>query len=103
MANVAKFSIKDIGHVCAHFERSVKPGHYRNLDIDSTRTCVKENLGPKRPEGQVKYVKKMLDSISHAKRKDLVCMCSIVVNAPKTLPSQMHDKFFKETYGFLCV
>ena len=102
LANVAKFSLKEIGHVCAHFERTVKPGHYSNLDIDSSKTIHNENLAPHRPEGQVKYVKKMLDNISHAKRKDLVCLCSIVVNVPKDLPAQMHEKFFRETYKFLC-
>ena len=99
--NIKKFSLKDCGHVCAHYERSVPKGHYSNTDIDESKTYQNYNLGPERAEGQVNYIKRLLSQVSHAKRKDLVCMCSVVVNAPTTLAANMHEKFFDLSYDFL--
>ena len=101
MANIAKFTLKACGHVCAHFERSVVHGHYSNKDIDESKTQYNVNLAPERPGGQINYIRNLLSQVSHAKRKDLVCMCSVVVNAPSTLPVNMHDRFFRLTYDFL--
>ncbi len=99
--NVAKFTLKACGHVTVHFERGVTPGHYSNSDIDEDKTEQNYNLAPNRENGQVGYIKELLDRIDHANRKDLVVMCSVVVDAPRNLPADMHDKFFEETYKFL--
>lgn len=101
MANVAKFSIGDCGHVCAHFERSVAPGHYSNEDIDENKTKNNYNLCNAERPGQVNYIKQKLNEIPHANRKDLVCMCSVVLDAPKSLPDNMHEAFFQKSYEFL--
>ena len=38
MANMKKFSdMKDIGHLCAHYERSVQNDNYGNPDIDKSK------------------------------------------------------------------
>ena len=99
--NVAKYSLTDCGHVCAHFERSVSPGHYSNTDIDASKTANNYNLCKAERSGQVKYIKEKLDEIPHAKRKDLVCLCSVVLNAPKSLPQELHTEFFERAYEFL--
>ncbi len=101
MAHVAKFSASACGHVCAHYERNVKSGHYSNKNIDESRTEMNYNLGPDREKGQTEYIRGLLDEIDHVKRKDLVCMCSIVVDAPRTLSDDMHTRFFELTYDFL--
>ncbi len=99
--NVAKFSLQKCGHVLAHFERSVKPGHYSNKDIDPNRTNQNENLCRQPRPKQIDYIKEKLNTVQHANRKDLVCMCSIVLDAPDTLPVNLHDRFFELSYEFL--
>ena len=99
--NVAKFSLKDCGHVCAHFDRSVKPGHYTNQNIDPCKTKNNYNLCKAYRHSQVKYIKEKLEEIPHTKRKDLVCMCSVVLNAPDSLPQELHTEFFHKAYNFL--
>ncbi len=99
--NVAKFSLTQCGHVCAHFERSVTPGHYSNEEIDENRTGNNYNLCRNSRPNQVDYIKQKLDEIPHANRKDLVCMCSIVLDAPKSLPEELHESFFEKSYEFL--
>lgn len=98
--NVAKFVMSDCGHVCAHYERAVKPGHYSNKDIDEAKIHMDYNLGPKREIKQTEYIKQMLSEIDHVHRKDLVVMATIVLNAPKTLPYDQHERFFKLSYQF---
>lgn len=104
MANLRKFSdMKDIGHLCAHYERSVSPGHYGNLDIDETKLDDdKTNLAPERGK-QTDYIKEQIKKIMGEKklRKDAVRMCCWVVNAPKNLPEEKKTEFFQEVYNFL--
>lgn len=47
MANMRKFSdMKDIGHLCAHYERSVQNDNYGNPDIDKSKLPLDHiNLG----------------------------------------------------------
>lgn len=104
MANMRKFSdMKDIGHLCAHYERSVPAGHYTNPDIDETKIkddC--ENLAPDRGK-QTDYIKEQIKKImdSRTLRKDAVRMCCWIVDTPKGLPEEKKKEFFKETYNFL--
>ncbi len=99
--NVKKYALSDCGHVTQHYERRVRPGHYSNQDIDDTKTKLNYNLGPKRDITQVSFIKKALNELPHAKRKDLVCMASVVLNAPDDLNKSMHERFFEESYRFL--
>lgn len=99
MANVEKFNMSAVGHVCAHFAREAD--NYSNENIDEDLTWTNYNLAPDREVSQVEFVKKMLDEIPHAKRKDLCVMSSWCVTAPKTLPATQHERFFQLTYDFL--
>lgn len=104
MANVKKFSdMKDIGHLCAHYERSVANDNYGNKDIDKNRLEEdRENLAPNRGK-QTDYIKQKIEEIADGKtiRKDAVRMCCWVVDTPKNLPEEKYQEFFRETYDFL--
>ena len=99
MANVEKFTLAQIGHVCAHMAREHE--HYSNQNIEELLSWTNYNLAPERNLSQVEYVKSKLDEISHAKRKDLCVMGSWVITAPKTLSEAHHERFFDLTYKFM--
>ncbi len=105
MANLRKFQyMEDIGHLCAHYERSVAKGHYSNEDIDQDKLDDdRTNLAPDRNMKQTEYINEKISEImgDRTLRKDAVRMACWVVNAPRTLPDEMHEEFFKETYNFL--
>lgn len=104
MANMRKFSdFKDIGHLCAHYERSVEKGHYGNPDINQERLEEdKINLAPDRGK-QTNYIKAKIDEVMEGRtlRKDAVRMCCWIVDAPANLPEEKKEAFFKATYEFL--
>lgn len=104
MANVKKFSdMRDIGHLCAHYERSVAKGHYGNKDINEERLEEdKKNLAPERGK-QTDYIKEKIQEIMEERtlRKDAVRMCCWVVDAPKRLPEEKKEAFFQTVYDFL--
>lgn len=104
MANMRKFSsMKDIGHLCAHYERSVAKGHYGNPDIDEDKLEADHtNLAPARQK-QTDYIKEKIEEIMDGRtlRKDAVRMCCWVVDAPANLPEEKKEAFFKATYDFL--
>ena len=104
MANVKKFSdMRDIGHLCAHYERSVVKGHYGNKDINEERLGEdKTNLAPNRGK-QTSYIKAKIEEIMDGRtlRKDAVRMCCWVVDAPKGLSEEKKTVFFQATYDFL--
>ena len=82
--------MRDIGHLCAHYERSVKSGHYSNPDIDKERLEEDHtNLAPDRGK-QTSYIKAKIEEIMDGRtlRKDAVRMCCWVVDAPKGLPEE---------------
>lgn len=99
MANVEKFTMAQIGHVCAHMARD--HDHYSNQNIEELLSWSNYNLAPHRELSQVDYIKAKLDEIPHAKRKDLCVMGSWCVTAPKTLSEAHHERFFELTYKFL--
>lgn len=104
MAHVKKFKKEALGHVCAHLERSVEPGHYGNKNIDQARLaedCV--NLAPAREGGQITYIKQQTNAIMGVRtlRKDAVRMCCWVVTAPKDFPKEREPIFFQTAYDFL--
>ncbi len=99
--HIDKYSMTQCGHLCAHFERSVRAGHYSNENIDSSRTHLNENLCKANRPNQIDYIRKMLDTVPHVNRKDLVVMGSIIVDAPKNLDEGLHDVFFALAYDFL--
>lgn len=99
-----KFSdMKDIGHLCSHYERSVAKGHYGNPDIDEERLEEdKTNLAPDRGK-QTDYIKAKIEEIMDGRtlRKDAVRMCCWIVDAPANLPEEIKPAFFQATYNFL--
>lgn len=105
MANMRKFNdMRKIGHLCAHYERSVKPGHYGNKEIDQERLsedCV--NLAPARDGGQTAYIKRQIAEVMGTRtlRKDAVKMCCWVVTVPENFSKEKEQKFFRATYDFL--
>ncbi len=127
MANMKKFrDFKDIGHLLAHYERSVEKGHYGNEDIDQDKLHLDhENLAPTRfkmmkdSDGlsvpklddngnpiqikQTEYLKEKIEEVmgDRTLRKDAVKMCCWVIDAPKTLPVEKRANFFREAYNFL--
>ena len=78
MANMKKFSdMKDIGHLCAHYERSVQNDNYGNQDIDKSKLPLDHtNLAPDRGK-QTDYIKAQIEKIMDGRtvRKDAVKMC----------------------------
>lgn len=105
MANMKKFSdMRDIGHLCAHYERSVQPGHYGNKDIDQARLEEdRVNLAPVREGGQTAYIKRKIAEVmgDRTLRKDAVKMCAWVVDAPQNLPKEKEAEFFQAAYEFM--
>ena len=104
MANMKKFSdMKDIGHLCSHYERSVAKGHYGNPDIDEDKLEEDHtNLAPDRGK-QTDYIKAKIEEIMDGRtlRKDAVRMCCWIVDAPANLPEDKKEKFFQTAYNFL--
>ena len=104
MANMRKFAdMRAIGHLCAHYERSVEAGHYGNEDIDQSRLHEdRVNLAPDRGK-QTDYIKQQIAEVMDGRtlRKDAVRMCCWIVDAPVTLPPEREPEFFKATYDFL--
>lgn len=104
MANMRKFAdMRAIGHLCAHYERSVAAGHYGNKDIDQSRLHDdRVNLAPDRGK-QTDYINHQIAEVMDGRtlRKDAVRMCCWIVDAPATLPPEREPEFFKATYDFL--
>lgn len=98
-----KSDMKDIGHLCSHYERSVAKGHYGNPDIDEDRLEEdKTNLAPDRGK-QTDYIKAQIENIMDGRtlRKDAVKMCCWIVDAPATIPEEKKEIFFQTAYNFL--
>ena len=104
MANIQKYSdLKDIGHLCKHYERSAE--NYSNTKIDKERTEKNYNLAPERVGKQTDYIKEKIKEIelSNGKtlRKDAVKMVTCIVDAPKNIDKKNIEKFFQLSYRFL--
>ena len=102
MAHMEKFNMEAASHMFGHYERSSRIHQYSNSEIDKERSGENYNLGPEREEGQSAYVRKKLEEIAHANRKDLVVMSTLLITEPKDLPREYREEFFKATYAF-CV
>lgn len=103
MAHLQKYSaMQEIGHLCAHYERTVPSGHYSNKDIHEEKIIDDYNLAPDRG-AQTDYIKAKIKEISAERklRKDAVRMACWIVNAPENLPEEKKEAFFELTYKFL--
>ena len=104
MPQVTKFRKEELGHICAHLERSVASGHYGNKNIDPARLNEdRVNLAPEREGGQVTYIKQQINEIMGVRtlRKDAVRMACWVIDAPKSLSKETEPEFFRAAYDFL--
>lgn len=105
MAHVAKYTRGALGHMFAHYERAKgKDNEYikfGNENIDTSKSHLNYNLGPKRNISQGDFVKKRCNEVKCLNRKDVNVMCSWVITAPKDLDLKQQKKFFIESYKFL--
>lgn len=101
MANVEKYGRGSIGLLFGHYDRSTGE-KISNQDIDSNRTHLNYNLAEQdQPQSQLDYIRQRLGEVKVSKRKDVNVMCSWAITAPKDLPEQDLELFFKESYSFL--
>lgn len=105
MAHVAKYTRGALGHMFAHYERAKgKDNEYikfGNENIDTSKSHLNYNLGPKRNISQGDFVKKRCNEVKCLNRKDVNVMCSWVITSPKDLDLKQQKKFFIESYKFL--
>ena len=101
MAHVAKYTRGALGHMFAHYERAKgKDNEYikfGNENIDTSKSHLNYNLGPKRNISQGDFVKKRCNEVKCLNRKDVNVMCSWVITAPKDLDLKQQKKFFIES------
>lgn len=104
MAHIQKFQQHALGHMCKHFERALdangEPIKYGNQNIDLTRSHLNYNLAPER-DNQYGFIMDRCKEAYCLKRKDVNLMCSCIVTAPKDLPAEEHERFFRASYDFL--
>lgn len=105
MAHAMKMTKGACGHMFKHYERAKdKDGNYikfANENIDLTRTHLNYNLAPDHGMSQGEYVKQRCDEVYCLNRKDVNVCVDWCVTAPKDLPVEETDEFFKKTYEFL--
>ena len=99
MAHVEKFKEVQLGVMLKHYERSNQ--NYSNENIDKTRTHLNYNLAPERDISQYEFIKKRCSEVRCLNREDVVKMCDWIITAPKDLPEEKKDEFFRESYNFL--
>jgi hypothetical protein len=99
MAHVAKHTRSAAGHLCAHYDRSETK--ISNENIDPERTGENYNLAPVRDISQVEFIRQRTVEVQCMNRKDVNVMCSWIVTAPKDLPLEDNQRFFKGVYSFL--
>lgn len=104
MAHIEKFQQHALGHMCKHYERALdangEPIRYGNQNIDLTRSHLNYNLAPERAS-QYGFIMDRCKDVYCLKRKDVNLMCSCIVTAPKDLPAEEHERFFRASYDFL--
>lgn len=99
MAHAMKHTKAACGHMFAHFDRTGE--NISNENIDPTRTHLNYNLAVHQTMRQGDFVQKRCSEVKCQNRKDVNIMVSWVVTAPKDLPKQSEEDFFRFTYDFL--
>ena len=99
MAHVEKFKEVQLGVMLKHYERSNQ--NYSNENIDKSRTHLNYNLAPERDISQYEFIKKRCSDVRCLNREDVVKMCDWIITAPKDLPPEKREEFFREAYEFL--
>jgi len=108
MANVQKYTRADVngGSLTRHYERAKdEDGQYHkwgNQEIDPSRSHLNYNLAPDREKDQLAFIADRLSEVKCHKRADVNIMCSWVITAPKGLEDNEHERFFQQSFDFLC-
>ena len=98
VAHMMKHNKASCGHMFAHFDRQAE--HISNENVDRTRSHLNYNLATHQDIGQGDFVKQRCSEVRCQNRKDVNVMVSWVITAPKDLPEQEHQAFFKASYDF---
>ena len=82
MAHMRKFSdMKDIGHLCAHYERSVQNDNYGNPDIDKSKLPLDHtNLAPDRGK-QTDYIKAQIEKNYGRQNREKRCCENVLLDS----------------------
>lgn len=99
MADLKKFTKTQVASVIRHIERQNE--HYTNESIDGVRSADNYLLSPNRKISSYDYYKQRINEVWRLNRKDVVCACSWLVTAPKTLSPTMYEQFFRNCYDFI--
>lgn len=111
MASIEKYTNNDVLYEMRHNTREhTKPPS--NTDIDAARTPLNFSLAPEdrggaQPDGGAAadvaraYHRARLAEVYHYNRADVVTACQWVITAPKDLPPEEREEFWRETIAFL--
>lgn len=102
--HVVKYKLTQVGHILKHCERAKdEKGEYikfGNKSIDTSRTHLNYNLCPE--NRGYKFIKERCSEVNFVDRSNTNVMCSWVVTAPKDLPPEESEMFFRGMYDFYC-
>lgn len=99
MAHLEKFTAADSRRMTEHYDRT-KPSLGEH--IDKSRTAQNYNLAHElQPLSQEEFLRKRLDTVAHANRKDLVTFCDVVLTLPQG-EEAIEREFFKVSFDFFC-
>lgn len=105
LAHVAKWKRSSIGHLTKHFERGKDEQNnyvkFGNQDIKPDLTPLNYNLATHQTLDQIEFIHKRCNEVKCLNRDNVNVLCSWIVTAPKSLPVEENEQFFKETYKFL--
>jgi hypothetical protein len=99
MAHCEKYNRGAIGHMLAHYDRGAK--NISNENVDRSKSYLNYNLAPERKINQGEFIRERLKDVKVLNRKDVNLMFDWVVTAPKNLPEDEQEIFFKSSYKFL--
>ena len=102
MASVEKYTAASVSYELRHNTRE-DPHPSSNKEIDPERTHMNYHLddhGETAREARDYYNARMKD-LSCYDRKDINTICQWVCTAPKDLPPEQEEAFFRETYNYL--
>ncbi len=101
MAHLKKFTKGAIGHMMAHFDRSVGERN-GNVDINHKLTKLNYNLADSiQPKGQIEFINQRLSEVKVQNRKDVNIFCDWVVTAPINLKEEDEQEFFRSCFDLL--
>lgn len=99
MASVQKFAETAVVNLLRHNDRTIE--NPSNPDIDSSRSNQNYSLLSERSMSSYDYYKQRKSELYCYNRQDVKVLAGWVVTAPKDLPVDNRENFFKETHMFL--